>query len=179
MCNAHIHPITSLRSVNALYTANGDHVSDTTCSFIIMCHYFPTPISFSFSFLMSPTPSLPPPSQLYSWNRCGRKLLSSSTDWNVIVWDVASGDIDLRLRFPSPVLHSQFHPRNTSVASGGVFSAKITATTNRVVLPDRMHTPAVDISCRVARGERGYSNAIGVTLCVIGHILCNRAYTLQ
>lgn len=52
-----------------------------------------------------------------SWNRSGRKLLSSSTDWNVMLWDVASGDVDLRLRFPSPVLRAQFHPRDTSVTA--------------------------------------------------------------
>ena len=47
-----------------------------------------------------------------SWNRSGHKLLSSSTDWNVLLWDIASGEIDLRFRFPSPVLKAQFHPRN-------------------------------------------------------------------
>ncbi|CAI8043118.1 Retinoblastoma-binding protein 5 [Geodia barretti] len=50
-----------------------------------------------------------------SWSRSGRKLLSSSTDWNVMLWDVATGDMDLRLRFPSPILHTQFHPRDKSV----------------------------------------------------------------
>ena len=48
-----------------------------------------------------------------SWNRSGHKLLSSSTDWNVLLWDIASGEIDLRFRFPSPVLKAQFHPRDT------------------------------------------------------------------
>lgn len=47
-----------------------------------------------------------------SWSRSGRKLLSSSTDWNVLLWDIASGEIDLKFRFPSPVLRAQFHPRN-------------------------------------------------------------------
>ena len=51
-----------------------------------------------------------------SWSRSGRKLLSSSTDWNVMLWDVATGELDLRLRFPSPILLTQFHPRNTSAS---------------------------------------------------------------
>ena len=48
----------------------------------------------------------------FSWNRSGQKLLSSATDWNVILWDVATGEIDLQIRFPSPVMKVQFNPRN-------------------------------------------------------------------
>ena len=47
-----------------------------------------------------------------SWNRSGRKLLSAATDWNVILWDVASGEAELRLRFPSPVAKVQYNPRD-------------------------------------------------------------------
>ena len=47
-----------------------------------------------------------------SWSRSGRKLLSSSTDWNVIIWDVVQGEAELRLRFPSPVMKVQFNPRD-------------------------------------------------------------------
>lgn len=50
-----------------------------------------------------------------SWNRSGTKLLSSSTDWNVLLWDIATGDIDVKLRFPSPILKAQFHPRKMDV----------------------------------------------------------------
>lgn len=50
-----------------------------------------------------------------SWNRNGTKLLSSSTDWNVLLWDIATGEIDIKLRFPSPVLKAQFHPRKMDV----------------------------------------------------------------
>ncbi len=48
-----------------------------------------------------------------SWNRNGTKLLSASTDWNVLLWDVASGEIDIKFRFQSPILKVQFHPRST------------------------------------------------------------------
>ena len=47
-----------------------------------------------------------------SWNRTGRKLLSSATDWNVVLWDVVSGEAELCLRFPSPVTKVQFNPRD-------------------------------------------------------------------
>lgn len=47
-----------------------------------------------------------------SWSRSGRKLLSAATDWNVILWDVYSGEAELRLRFPSPVVKVQYNPRN-------------------------------------------------------------------
>ena len=44
-----------------------------------------------------------PPSSL-SWSRNGSKLVSASTDNNVSVWDVVTGECEQRLRFPSPVL---------------------------------------------------------------------------
>ena len=47
-----------------------------------------------------------------SWNRTGRKLLSSVTDWNVVLWDVVSREAELCLRFPSPVVKVQFNPRD-------------------------------------------------------------------
>ena len=42
-----------------------------------------------------------------SWNRTGRKLLSSVTDWNVV-----SGEAELCLHFPSLVAKVQFNPRD-------------------------------------------------------------------
>ena len=50
-----------------------------------------------------------------SWNRSGRKLLSAATDWNVILWDVYTGDAELRLRFPSPVTRVQYNPRDPNM----------------------------------------------------------------
>uniref|UniRef100_A0A2P2I8C0 Retinoblastoma-binding protein n=1 Tax=Hirondellea gigas TaxID=1518452 RepID=A0A2P2I8C0_9CRUS len=47
-----------------------------------------------------------------SWSRKGHKLLSVSTDNNVCVWDVLTGDCDVKYRFPSPIMKVQFHPRN-------------------------------------------------------------------
>ena len=38
-----------------------------------------------------------------SWNRSGKKLLSSTTDRNVVLWDVVSREAELCLRFPSLV----------------------------------------------------------------------------
>ncbi|QQP50891.1 Retinoblastomabinding protein 5like, partial [Caligus rogercresseyi] len=46
-----------------------------------------------------------------SWSRTGRKLLSASTDNNVSIWDLLSGECDQRFRFPSPVLQASFHPK--------------------------------------------------------------------
>ncbi|KAK0168446.1 hypothetical protein PV327_002245 [Microctonus hyperodae] len=47
-----------------------------------------------------------------SWSRNGHKLLSASTDNNVCIWDVLSGECDQKYKFPSPILKVQFHPRN-------------------------------------------------------------------
>ncbi|KAH8256168.1 hypothetical protein KR026_009620, partial [Drosophila bipectinata] len=47
-----------------------------------------------------------------SWTRNGHKLLSASTDNNVCIWDVLSGELEHKYRFPSPVLKVQFDPRN-------------------------------------------------------------------
>ncbi len=50
-----------------------------------------------------------------SWTRSGRKLLSAASDWNVILWDVYTGEPELRMRFPSPVSKVQYHPRDRHV----------------------------------------------------------------
>ena len=39
-------------------------------------------------------------------------LLSSATDWNVVLWDVVSGEAELCLCFPSLVAKVQFNPRD-------------------------------------------------------------------
>ncbi|XP_076036210.1 retinoblastoma binding protein 5 [Oratosquilla oratoria] len=46
-----------------------------------------------------------------SWSRDGYKLVSVSTDNNVCIWDVLTGECDIKYRFPSPVMKIQFHPR--------------------------------------------------------------------
>lgn len=50
-----------------------------------------------------------------SWSRDGYKLLSTSTDNNVCLWDVLSGECEQRYHFSSPILRAQFHPRNNQV----------------------------------------------------------------
>ncbi|EEB12135.1 restnoblastoma-binding protein, putative [Pediculus humanus corporis] len=47
-----------------------------------------------------------------SWSRDGYKLLSASTDNNVCIWEILSGECTQKYRFPSPILKVQFHPRN-------------------------------------------------------------------
>jgi len=47
-----------------------------------------------------------------TWCRNSTKLASASTDNNVSVWDVLTGECDQRFRFPSPILRVQFNPRN-------------------------------------------------------------------
>ncbi|GBP58882.1 Retinoblastoma-binding protein 5 homolog [Eumeta japonica] len=47
-----------------------------------------------------------------SWSRNCQKLLSASTDHNVCIWDVLTGECEQRYRFPTPILRVQFDPRN-------------------------------------------------------------------
>ncbi|KAF8911345.1 WD40 repeat-like protein [Mucidula mucida] len=53
------------------------------------------------------------------WSRNSRFVLTSSKDWNVIVWDLASECDPLQryatIRFDSPVLSASFHPRNSKI----------------------------------------------------------------
>lgn len=56
---------------------------------------------------------------LHSWSRYSRFVLTSSKDWNVIVWDLLS-DADpvqrhTTLRFDAPVISAYFHPRNSHI----------------------------------------------------------------
>ncbi|KAG0057401.1 hypothetical protein BGZ83_010860 [Gryganskiella cystojenkinii] len=50
-----------------------------------------------------------------SWSRNGRYLLSASKDWNCIIWDLLTGTKEHTIRFDTPVLNAQFHPKNSSV----------------------------------------------------------------
>ncbi|XP_065343870.1 retinoblastoma-binding protein 5 homolog [Cloeon dipterum] len=47
-----------------------------------------------------------------SWSRDGKKLLSASTDNNICIWDVLSGECEKKFKFPSPILKVQFNPRS-------------------------------------------------------------------
>ena len=56
---------------------------------------------------------------LFSWSQNSRYVLTSSKDWNVIVWDLASDTDPPRrkatLRYDCPVTSASFHPRNRCV----------------------------------------------------------------
>lgn len=51
-----------------------------------------------------------------SWSRYSRYVLTSSKDWNVIVWDLLSDSDPVQrystIRFDAPVIFASFHPRN-------------------------------------------------------------------
>lgn len=47
-----------------------------------------------------------------SWSRDSRYLLSASRDCKCVVWDLLTGVQTQVLRFETPVLFAQFHPRN-------------------------------------------------------------------
>ncbi|GAA96670.1 uncharacterized protein L969DRAFT_97026 [Mixia osmundae IAM 14324] len=49
------------------------------------------------------------------WSKNGRYLLSASKDWNVIIWDVETGERRDAVRCDAPVTNAQFHPRNSKV----------------------------------------------------------------
>ncbi|KAL4241320.1 Retinoblastoma-binding protein 5/Swd1 [Abortiporus biennis] len=55
----------------------------------------------------------------YSWSRNSRFVLTSSKDWNVIVWDLASETDPPKkvttIRFDAPVASASFHPRNSKI----------------------------------------------------------------
>ena len=50
-----------------------------------------------------------------SWSRNSRYLLSSSRDWNIIIWDILTGDRRNCIRFDAPVLSASLHPRNSKL----------------------------------------------------------------
>ncbi|ULU06679.1 hypothetical protein L5515_014593 [Caenorhabditis briggsae] len=51
-----------------------------------------------------------------SWSRNGRKLLTSSSDNTIAVFDVLTGTLLHRIRFTSAVTYAQFHPRDDNKA---------------------------------------------------------------
>lgn len=54
-----------------------------------------------------------------SWSRNSRYLLTSSKDWNVLIWDLAAVcDPPQRyatVRFDAPVVSASFHPKNSQI----------------------------------------------------------------
>jgi len=49
-----------------------------------------------------------------SWARNSRRLLSSSLDWHVIMWDVPESEPIKKFKFEGPVTSARIHPRNSS-----------------------------------------------------------------
>jgi WD40 repeat protein len=46
-----------------------------------------------------------------SWSRNGRRLLSGSADWSVIVWDVLASEPSAIIHFTAPIVSVSMHPR--------------------------------------------------------------------
>ncbi|XP_063712669.1 retinoblastoma-binding protein 5-like [Symsagittifera roscoffensis] len=53
------------------------------------------------------------PMSSISWSRDGKKILTAASDMNVAIHDVLSAECEHKYRFPSIVLTTQFHPRNS------------------------------------------------------------------
>lgn len=53
------------------------------------------------------------------WSKNSRWVLTSSKDWNIIIWDLASLCDPMQrhstIRFDAPVLSASFHPRNSNI----------------------------------------------------------------
>ncbi|KAL0949062.1 hypothetical protein HGRIS_009160 [Hohenbuehelia grisea] len=53
------------------------------------------------------------------WSRNSRYVLTSSKDWNVIIWDLCSTCEPIQrhttIRFDAPVVSASFHPRNSNI----------------------------------------------------------------
>ncbi|CAL1702037.1 unnamed protein product [Somion occarium] len=56
---------------------------------------------------------------LRTWSRYSRYVLTSSKDWNVVIWDLASDTDPPRrvatVRFDAPIASASFHPRNSQI----------------------------------------------------------------
>lgn len=91
---------------------------------------------------------------LVSWSRDGKTLLTASTDWNIILWDILTASIVNRIKFDSPVLYAEMYP-GKEYATVSVFSRGEILTntldvcfskTACVVCPFREHPQWVDLS---------------------------------
>ncbi|KAI8983127.1 WD40-repeat-containing domain protein [Pilobolus umbonatus] len=49
-----------------------------------------------------------------SWSRNGRYLLSASKDWTCIYWDLVLGIKKQKIRFDTPLMMAQMHPKNNN-----------------------------------------------------------------
>lgn len=55
----------------------------------------------------------------FSWSRNSRYVMTSSRDWNCVLWDLETGDRVKTIRFDSPVSGASLHPRNRFVVLHG------------------------------------------------------------
>lgn len=68
-------------------------------------------LSFSFKFSSWLVPALTSRHLPFSsWSKNGKTLLTASTDWNLILWDVLNASIINRIRFESPLLYAEMYP---------------------------------------------------------------------
>ncbi|KAG8688686.1 chromatin binding protein [Ceratobasidium sp. 395] len=47
--------------------------------------------------------------------RNSRYVLTSSKDWNCIIWDMSNGERQTTIRFDAPILSASFHPKNSKI----------------------------------------------------------------
>ncbi|ODQ77729.1 hypothetical protein BABINDRAFT_172775 [Babjeviella inositovora NRRL Y-12698] len=64
------------------------------------------------------------PIQSLSWSLCGRYLLSSSRDWKVNLWDLATKTVLHTVKFDGPVWVGKLHPKNHLLAVAALFEDK-------------------------------------------------------
>jgi WD40 repeat protein len=51
----------------------------------------------------------------FSWSRNSRYVMTSSRDWNCVLWDLETGERVKTIRFDCPASGASLHPRNRSV----------------------------------------------------------------
>ncbi|KAG0149719.1 hypothetical protein CROQUDRAFT_720866 [Cronartium quercuum f. sp. fusiforme G11] len=77
------------------------------------------------------------------WSKKSRYLLSSSRDWNVIIWDLQTGERRNTIRFDAPVTSAQFHPHNSKVVVVTLQSQK-----EAIFVDLRSHGGRWELDCR-------------------------------
>ncbi|KAF9520982.1 hypothetical protein BS47DRAFT_1310964 [Hydnum rufescens UP504] len=80
-----------------------------------------------------------------SWSRNSRYVMTSSRDWNCVLWDLETGDRVKTIRFDCPASGASLHPRNSKI------SVVVLASGQCIVLDMRWN--------RTERSELMYSEA--------------------
>lgn len=63
------------------------------------------------------------PNDAYSWSRNSRYLLTSSRDWNCVLWDLEEADRIHTIRFECPVADASLHPHHRYICVLQLFSS--------------------------------------------------------